>query len=74
MFIFFFSEVHLYMIVLLAQNKIKDALKVLEGLEGDLAQKCRDDTEMIHIKYKLLLNTENWIKAIEMSKLALESK
>jgi hypothetical protein len=73
-YIIIFSEVHLYMIVLLAQNKIKEALEVLESLEGDLAQKCNDDTEMIHIKNKLLLNTENWTKAIEMSKSSLETK
>ena len=62
------------MVVLLTQNKIKEALTVLESLEGDLAQKCRDDTEMIHIQNRLLLKTENWIKAIELSELSLSEK
>jgi hypothetical protein len=62
------------MIVLLTQNKIKEALKVLEGLEGDLAQKCKEDTEMIHIQNRLLLKTENWVKAIEISELSLTEK
>ncbi|RIA93418.1 N-acetyltransferase B complex non catalytic subunit-domain-containing protein [Glomus cerebriforme] len=65
------EEVHLYMIVLLTQNKIKEALEVLEGLKDDLAIKCGEDTEMIHIRNDLLLKTENWTKAIEASKLSL---
>ena len=62
------------MIVLLAQNKNKEALTVLEGLEGELAKKCKEDTEMIHIQDRLLLKTENWIKAIEISELSLSEK
>ncbi|GBB94039.1 hypothetical protein RclHR1_02280012 [Rhizophagus clarus] len=66
------EEVHLYMIILLKQNKFKEALEVLENLKVDLAQKCENDTEMIHIRNDLLLKTGNWIKAIDASKSSLE--
>lgn len=71
---FFFLEVHLYMIILLKQNKTKEALEVLESLKDDLVQKCENDTEMIHIRNDLLLKTDNWTKAIDASKSSLEVK
>ncbi|PKC15902.1 TPR-like protein [Rhizophagus irregularis] len=66
------EEVHLYMIILLKQNKTKEALEVLESLKDDLVQKCENDTEMIHIRNDLLLKTDNWTKAIDASKSSLE--
>ncbi|CAG8496188.1 3550_t:CDS:10 [Funneliformis mosseae] len=62
------EEVHLYLIVLLTQNKTKEALEVLEG---DLGQICKHDTEIKYIRNDLLLKTSNWSKAIEISKLSL---
>jgi len=53
---------------LLSQSKIKEALEVLEG---DLGKICKNDTEIIYIRNDLLLKTENWAKAIEISKLSL---
>ncbi|CAG8456138.1 2370_t:CDS:10 [Gigaspora rosea] len=62
------EEVHLYLIVLLAQNKFQAALDVLEG---DLGKKCKEDVEINRIRSDLLLKTSNWIKAIEMGKKSL---
>ncbi|CAG8765236.1 10177_t:CDS:10, partial [Cetraspora pellucida] len=62
------EEVHLYLIVLLAQNKFKAALDVLEG---DLGKKCKEDVEINCIRNDLFLKTSNWIKAIEMNKKSL---
>ncbi|CAI2168039.1 4025_t:CDS:10 [Funneliformis geosporum] len=62
------EEVHLYLIILLTQNKNKEAL---EMLEGDLGQICKHDTEINYIRNDLLLKTSNWSKAIEISKLTL---
>ncbi|CAJ0631868.1 3834_t:CDS:10 [Entrophospora sp. SA101] len=59
------EEVHLYLIILLAQNKFKE---VLDVLEGDLGQRCKDDIEIIRIKNELFIKTENWMKSNEMSK------
>ncbi|CAG8802328.1 18140_t:CDS:10, partial [Dentiscutata erythropus] len=62
------EEILLYLIVLLAQNKFKAALYVLEG---DLGKKCKEDVEINRIRNDLFLKTNNWIKAIEMSKKSL---
>jgi hypothetical protein len=62
------------MIILLKQNKTKEALEVLENLKDGLAKKCENDTEMIHIRNDLLLKTDNWTKAIDASKSSLEVK
>nr|CAG8463167.1 6133_t:CDS:10 [Entrophospora candida] len=59
------GKVHLYLIILLAQNKFKE---VLDVLEGDLGQRCKDDIEIIRIKNELFIKTENWMKSNEMSK------
>ncbi|RHZ56831.1 hypothetical protein Glove_396g53 [Diversispora epigaea] len=60
------EDVHLYLIVLLAQKKYKEILEVLENEE--LNNKCKDDIEILRIRNDLLLKTENWTKANEISK------
>ncbi|CAG8462303.1 9345_t:CDS:10 [Ambispora gerdemannii] len=62
------EEVHLYCNVLLAQNKVKEALEVIEG---DLGKRCKDDTEISRVKQELLLKLENWPSLHTISKNAL---
>ncbi|CAG8443083.1 820_t:CDS:10 [Ambispora leptoticha] len=59
------EEVHLYCNVLLAQNKVKEALEVIEG---DIGKKCKDDTEIFRVKQELLLKLENWSSLHTISK------
>ncbi|CAG8432922.1 6068_t:CDS:10 [Diversispora eburnea] len=52
-----------------AQKKYKEILEVLE--DEELNNKCKDDVEVIRIRNDLLLKTENWTKANEISKNSL---
>ncbi|KAG9287759.1 hypothetical protein G9A89_017354 [Geosiphon pyriformis] len=59
------EEVHLYLSILLSQNKVKEALGVIDG---QLGQRCKDDTEITRIRQDLLLKSENWTLLRETSK------
>ncbi|CAJ0840493.1 11934_t:CDS:10, partial [Entrophospora sp. SA101] len=50
------------------EGKVQNTEEVLDVLEGDLGQRCKDDIEIIRIKNELFIKTENWMKSNEMSK------
>ncbi|CAG8502005.1 8272_t:CDS:10 [Acaulospora morrowiae] len=62
------EEVHLYLIVLLTQNKFEEALEVVTG---NLGKMCKGDTEIIRIWNELLIKTEKWTQANELSRNSL---
>ncbi|ORX87429.1 TPR-like protein [Basidiobolus meristosporus CBS 931.73] len=63
------EDVHLYLAVLLSQEKHTEALELIEG---DLGSKCKADMEFHRIRLELLSKLNKWEQILDISKKKLK--